>query len=242
MSFVPFLILQVVIFVVMVVGLRRLISRNLTDASAHLQGLNAEYTKRHDELKQRLAEAERQYAEQMDRAKAEAGQLVVQARQEAESSKAKLLDDTRSESERIVQQGLESRDALRKEIEQMMEHRAIERACELIQEVLPGQLRRDIQLQWLDELLHNGLTQLDGLRTEEGIQEASVVSAFPLNDTQRQLLKERLKKKFGRDVSLTETTDDALVAGLVITLGSVVLDGSLASKLREAARHAQHTG
>ena len=239
MSFWPFLILQLALFVAMVAGLRRLISRNLTSASAHLQGLNAEYAKRHEELKQRAGEAESQYTEQMDRAKAEAEQFVVQARQEAESSKAQVLEEARLESERIVQQGLETRDALRKEIEQIMERRAVERACELIQEVLPGHFRRDLQSQWLTELLQNGLTQLDAVRTEEDVQEVKVVSAFPLNEEQRQFLRERLNKKFGRQIPLTEATDAQLVAGLVLTLGSVVLDGSLASKLTQAVRHAQ---
>lgn len=240
MSFLPFLILQVIIFFALVVGLRRLLGRNLTEATAHLQALNAEYSRRHEELTQRLGEAEQQYTEQMSRAKAEADQLLGHAKQEAESSKVKLLEEARAESERIVQQGLESRKALRKELEQAMESRAITRACELIQESLPGQLRQDIQSRWLDELIQHGLAHVEALRTAEQVQEATVVSAFPLNDDQRRRVREHLEKKLGHGVPMTEQVDPRLVAGLTITLGSLVLDGSLASKLERAARHAQH--
>ena len=240
MSFWPFLVLQLAIFIGLVFALRRILSRNITDATAHLRGLNAEYSRRHEELKQRIAEAEQQYREQMTRAKTEGEQLVLKARQDAESSKTRFLDDARTESERIVQQALESRDAIRKEIEQAMEGRAIERACELIQEALPGQLRQDIQSRLVDELIQDGLAQLDGLTTEEQVSEARVVSAFPLSEEQRRALRERLTKRLGREVAITEEINDRLVAGFTITLGSLVLDGSLASKVRGAARQAQH--
>jgi F0F1-type ATP synthase delta subunit len=235
MAFWPLLTIQIVVFLVLVVGLRRLLTKNLTSASLHLQRLNAEYTKRHEDLKQRVEEAERQYKDQMMRAKTEADLVAAQAKQDAESTKTRILDEARGESERIVRQALDSQDALRKELEQAMEARAIERACELIQQSLPGELRQAIQSQWLDELIQNGLQQLDALKTDDGLREVKVVSAFPLNDAQRRVLQERLKKKAGHEVTLVEEADERLIAGLILTLGSLVLDGSLASKVRGAA-------
>ena len=54
MSYLPFIILQVVIFGVMVYFLRRVFSRNVTTAAAHLQSLSAEYTRRQEELKGKI--------------------------------------------------------------------------------------------------------------------------------------------------------------------------------------------
>ena len=239
MSFWPFLVLQSVIFLGLVWVLRQMLGRNLTDATAHLQRLNAEYARRQEELKQRLEEAEQQYRTQMTQAKVEAEELVTRARQETESSRARLLEEARGESERIVQQGMESRDALRREIEQQMEARVIERACELIAEALPQQLRQDIQAQWIAELLRQGFGRLSLNGSHESIREVRVACAFPLTSEQRQALSQRLKDALGRDVPLTEAVDDGLVAGLMITIGSLVLDGSLKSKVQHAARHAQ---
>ena len=239
MSFWPFLVLQVIIFIALVIVLRRILSQNLINAAAHLQGLNAEYTRRHEELKQRMEQAEKQYSEQTARAKIEGEQLVNLARQEAESSRAKLLEEAHRESERIVQQGMESRDAIRKELEQSMERRAIERACELLQTTLPRPLREEIQSYWLEELLQNGLNQLDRLKVEEQVHEARVVSAFPLKSEQRQTLCKRLREKLGCDMTVSEETNEQLVAGMTITIGSLVLDGSLSSRVQQAARHAK---
>ena len=239
MSFWPFFIMQVVIFVGLIIALRRILGRNLLDATAHLEGLSVEYARRHDELKHKLQEAEREYQEQISRAKSECEQLTMQSKQDAESSKARLLAEARSESERIIQQALESSNGLKREFDEQVYRRAIEQACELIQQVLPGQLRQDMQAGWVDELIQDGLSQLDGLTMEEPVGEVKVVSAFPLTKAQRELLRQRLKEKLRRECPLTESTDERLVAGLTITLGSLVLDGSLASKIQGAARHAQ---
>lgn len=239
MSVWPLFLLQLVIFVALVVVLRYVFNQHQAKAVAHLQGLNAEYTRRHEELKQRTEQAEQQYTEQVSRAKAESEQLVRQAKQEAEASRGKLLDEARRESERIVQQGLESRDAFRKELEQAMERRAIERACELLQHSLPVELRQTLQSHWAEELIEQGLSQLDRLNADEAIQEAKLVSAFPLSSQQRQALQRRLKERLGREVGLSESTDAALVAGIVITIGSLVLDGSLSSRVQQAARNAK---
>ncbi len=237
MSFWPLLLLLLIMCAGLMFLLRFFLSRIMVDGASRLQGLSAEYGQRQDELRQRLEEAEKQYAEQITRAKTQAEQVMKQARHEADTMRSRLLDEARQESERIVQQGIESRDAIRKELEQRMEVRAVERACELIQQVLPGQLRQDVQAHWLDELLQHGLAQLERLKVQDSAGAARIVSAFPLTPEQRTLLRQHLRGALGKDLEITEATDDKLVAGLTITVGSLVLDGSLATKLQQAARH-----
>ena len=237
MSFLPFLLLQVVIFAGLVVVLRRVLSRSATDTAAHLESLTAEYTRRQEELKRRLEESERQYTEQLSKAKAEAERLLAEAKQEAASSQAKTLEEARLESERIVRQGVETRDALRRDIEREIDRRSLERACELIQRALPRTLREDLQTRWFDELFRDGLAkQFERLRTEEAANEVKVVSALPLTKDQQALLRSQLKERLGRNVTVTEQIDDRLVAGLTMTIGSLVFDGSLASRVQEAMR------
>jgi F0F1-type ATP synthase membrane subunit b/b' len=235
----PFLIVLGTVFAALVVVLRYVLSRNLTSASAHLQTLSADYAHRQEELKARLEESERQYQEQTARARVEAERLITEARQEADSLRNRQLEEARQESERIVQQALESRDALRQELEQTLEGRALERACELLQQALPDQLKQELQQLWMDTLLRNGLAPAARVPAEESVGEARVVSAFPLTAAQRKLLQERLRSLLSRDLALKEETDPRLVAGLTITVGSLVLDGSLACRLQQAVRRAR---
>jgi len=175
----------------------------------------------------------------MQRAKQEAEQFILQARREADTVLSECLDGARKESEQIVQQALDTRDALRKELEQAMETRAVERACEIIQFALPEPVRREMQTHWIQEIIHNGLAQLERLKGDESAREATVVSAFPLTPEQRSILQERLKGQLGRDLVVNMEVDERLVAGLTISVGSRILDASLASRIRQAARHAQ---
>ena len=234
----PLFVLLLVVFVAMLIVLRYVLGRHYLNAMARLQSLGADYSRRHEELKQRAEEAQQQYQEQMAKVKTEAEQLLLGARQEASTTRAKSLEDARLESERIVQQALETREALRKEIEQTMEARAIEHACELLQVALPEPLRREIQARWLEELMRNGTSQLDRLKTDESVTEARVVSAFPLTTEQRSALREKLQHTLGGAITVNEETDDRLVAGLTITVGSRILDASLSSRVQQAARQA----
>ena len=56
---------------------------------------------------------------------------------------------------------------------------------------------------------------------------AEVTSAFALNDEQVALLKETLKATVGKDVQLATRVDPSLLGGLVVKIGSRIVDSSL---------------
>jgi F-type H+-transporting ATPase subunit delta len=65
-----------------------------------------------------------------------------------------------------------------------------------------------------------------------GVAHAQVTSAAPLSDAQVAALKETLRGvSGGRDVNLDRRVDPAIIGGLVVKLGSRMVDGSLKSKL-----------
>ena len=61
---------------------------------------------------------------------------------------------------------------------------------------------------------------------QEGVLEAHVTSAFPLDKQQMDSLIARLEAKLGRKVSASQSTDSALIGGVVMpTVGLVVSGG-----------------
>ncbi|MCC7253447.1 F0F1 ATP synthase subunit delta [Hyphomicrobium sp.] len=60
---------------------------------------------------------------------------------------------------------------------------------------------------------------------------AEVVSAHPLTDAQAQALKDQLKATVGKDVKLAAKVDPSLIGGLIVKLGSRMVDSSLRTKL-----------
>jgi F-type H+-transporting ATPase subunit delta len=64
---------------------------------------------------------------------------------------------------------------------------------------------------------------------------AEVTSAHPLGDDQIAALKTNLKSRVGRDVSVDLTVDPTILGGLVVKIGSQMIDGSIRTKLNTLA-------
>jgi F-type H+-transporting ATPase subunit delta len=78
------------------------------------------------------------------------------------------------------------------------------------------------------------LTQLSDDKT--GVLRAEVKSAGPLNPAYAEELRRELEKLTGRRVLLDRSTDPTLIAGVVLRIGSHVVDGSLKGRLAEFER------
>lgn len=66
---------------------------------------------------------------------------------------------------------------------------------------------------------------------EKGEMTADVTSATPLTAAQAKSLAETLKAKVGKTVKLNTTVDESLIGGLIVKLGSTMIDTSVKAKL-----------
>lgn len=210
--------------------------QEMSKNTAHLQALSQEYIKKQEELRNRIAEGDKHYREQLDITKAELDRMKTQAMAETEAMRQQILTQARQESEQLIQKSLESKEALKRELELTMQKRVLESAQRLVEQALSTELQQTIQARWLDELINQGLAEVSAIASKEPVSQASVVCAVALSDDQRKRLQQRLEKCAGRHITLQESVDPQLLAGLLITLGHTVLDGSLRSRLERAAR------
>lgn len=66
---------------------------------------------------------------------------------------------------------------------------------------------------------------------DQSIQAVDVYTAFKLSDVQRLSLIAALKKRTGKEISLTSHIDKTLIGGAKIYCGDLVIDGSLRGKI-----------
>lgn len=66
---------------------------------------------------------------------------------------------------------------------------------------------------------------------DKGVVTAEVTAATPLSDAQVTALTASLKVRAGKDVKLKTTIDASLIGGLVVKLGSSMIDTSIKAKL-----------
>ena len=71
--------------------------------------------------------------------------------------------------------------------------------------------------------------------SHRGETTAEVTSAHPLSDDQVAALKQNLRTRIGRDVAVDLNVDPAILGGLVVKIGSQMIDGSIRTKLNSLA-------
>lgn len=71
---------------------------------------------------------------------------------------------------------------------------------------------------------------------------AKVESATALTAAQQKSLEESLGKTIGRPVAVDATVNAELIGGVVVTLGSLMIDDSIKTKLERMGRAMKHTG
>ncbi|MBI5150068.1 MAG: F0F1 ATP synthase subunit delta [Candidatus Omnitrophica bacterium] len=237
MLIVSLIVIQVMIFGGLIFFMRKILTQNVTVATRHIEELSEEYAKKETEVKRQQEEVQRQSGEILTKARDEAQQERTKLLQEAQAQREKLLQETHTHSEELMQQADKSRQMLLAEINQRIAREAIDKACELIQETLPEQFKLNVHQHWIEELMESGFEQLERLNIPDSTHEVKISSAFPLDDNQRKNLTHKLKEALGREIILKEEINPRIVAGFIILIDSLVLDGSLKSKIQEKARN-----
>jgi F-type H+-transporting ATPase subunit delta len=62
---------------------------------------------------------------------------------------------------------------------------------------------------------------------------AVVRTAVSLNDNERQVLKEKLRDMFGRQLQIEEHIDESILGGMYIQVGDTVIDYTLSSNFKK---------
>ena len=82
----------------------------------------------------------------------------------------------------------------------------------------------------------------DLIANEKGEVTAEITAAAPLTDAQAARLADTLKAKIGRDVKINTTVDESLIGGLVVKVGSRMIDTSVAAKLANLQQAMKEVG
>ncbi len=103
----------------------------------------------------------------------------------------------------------------------------------MISQVFTGGNNEVLQNQFLNEIIEE-IAKLSRETFFVATHTVKATSSVALNDVQRERLKIVLKEKFGSSIVLTESVDNALICGIVLELGGLIIDGTLKNKLRRA--------
>lgn len=78
--------------------------------------------------------------------------------------------------------------------------------------------------------IHQALTELIDIANNR--QRATVITSEKLNPQMREKITETLKSKFRKEIILDEIIDQKIIGGIVIRVGDLIIDASLAKDLK----------
>jgi F0F1-type ATP synthase membrane subunit b/b' len=230
------IVIILILFVGMVMFLQKFFNREVTSATTHLDTLLSETAAKEEEIKKQFEDAKRQSQEIISNAQKDAALQKENVLKSAAEEKVKILAEAQAKADEVIKQADNARLALLNELEAKISEGAVIKAQDLLVKVLPDDFRKEVHARWVKDVTSNGFAELDRLRVPQGISEVKVVSAFRLTDPQREELKSKLKEKLGFEFNLREEDDASLICGVVVNIGSLILDGSLRFKIQGAAR------
>jgi F-type H+-transporting ATPase subunit delta len=101
-------------------------------------------------------------------------------------------------------------------------------ACDIVRRFV-GVVGENRRLFALPHMIEQFLAELAARRGE---MRAEVVAARPLNEQQQRALAEAIRRSVGGQVSIDVKVDPAIIGGLIVKVGSRMIDSSLRTKLQ----------
>ncbi|HWJ70126.1 MAG TPA: F0F1 ATP synthase subunit delta [Sphingobium sp.] len=96
-----------------------------------------------------------------------------------------------------------------------------------------GVLAENRRLAQISGVIRDFETLLSGYKGET---RAQVTTAFPLGKAQQSALAKQLKARTGQDMALDLAVDPAIMGGLIVKMGSQMIDGSIRTRLNKLAQ------
>lgn len=237
MTFIILVLIQLAVFGTLIFVLKNVIQRHLGSATSHLEALTQDSEKRFSESKKKVDEANAYHEETLAKAKAEGEKLRQELINEGLKEKQEQIERARKEGDAIMERARSAHKLLEENWDSELTQRAREVTARILRTVLPEKISRSLQNDWVDAALVSELEGLSHLNISDEVTSVEIVSAVPLAGGQKSALLAKLSEKIGRELKAEERIDDTLILGFCLIVGSVVLDNSLAWKLKEALQH-----
>lgn len=232
----PFLLAQIVNFLILFVALSALLWKPLT------RGLEKrrEMLRKQEEDAEAVAlareEIDQERVRLLDEARAEASQLLAKAREQVREITEQAAAEARQETEQLLAQARqdaeEERNRVLGEMREQIAALAIAAAHKLLGEALDEKRQRA-----LVDAFFSGVREgrVEVLPEEAGPAEGpvAVTSAVPLTKKEQDVLREDLAGRLGEGVTVSFQVDPQILGGLVVRVGDRVIDGSLAGQLEQ---------
>jgi len=224
---------NVVILIVVVLVIRKLLLSDTVKAVARIGDAETELRRKEEDMRREMQQNEQEVVAKKKEAEDELESRRADSERDVVHMKEQVLEDARGEAAEILEKARKNERKMREQVVLEMDEKAVEFGGQVFKLVFSERLTEGLNKQFIDELL-DALeeTDADGITVEA--DDAQFTSSHPLAIEQRQRLQKILAEKLGVSLEINESVREELLAGLVMKLGSLEIDGSLLSRYQEA--------
>ncbi len=225
------IIIQVITFAILVFLLRQFLYKQNSEALERLQQLYQENLKREEDLKNAQEAADQELKEKIAQHNEEIKKLKAAGEMDVQKMHEEILAKAKEDADKIVAEAEANKERIKANLVSEMEEKALVLASDIIEHIFTDQVAQGIHHHLIDEFIEE-IEKSDGQRIQLDVETAEIAAPYPLTQVQEENLKNILSTKMGRSVSIKGTIDQEMVAGMVVRLENLVLDGSLRNKLK----------
>lgn len=178
------------------------------------------------------AESERQQI--LDQARAEAQGVVAEANQRGEAQAAKIVEDAQTQAQAIREEARAEAQAERNRMLGEMRGQISALAIAAANQLIGASLDEQRQMELVNEFFSGVKAGKVSVADQAGVlagKKAVVTSALPLRDADQATFRAYLQGQLGADAAIEFRTNPAILGGVVLRVGDMVVDDSVSGKL-----------
>jgi F0F1-type ATP synthase membrane subunit b/b' len=230
-----FALMQVIVFGVVLYFYKKITTGDTENTVKRLGAVYEDLLKKQKDLTEKLESAEKEYQAKKEESALIADKLAGQAMDDAHKKEGEILKKARAEAEDILSKAHASRDQFAKEMEIAAGKKMVDFTADLLKHVYDDKVRLLIHGQFLKNFMAQA-QKSDLASVDLQGQRPTIRTAIPLTKEEQELLCQVLARGLGSpDLRIDEAVDESLIAGVAMQIGTLILDGSFANAIKEAA-------
>jgi F0F1-type ATP synthase delta subunit len=230
-----FTLMQIIVFGVVLYFYKKITAGDTENTVKRLGAVYEDLLKKQKDLTEKLETAEKEYQAKKEESSTIADKLAGQAMDDARKKEEEILKKARAEAEDILSKAHGSRAQLAREMEIAASKKMVDFTADLLNHVYDEKVRTLIHGQFIKNFIEQA-KKSDLASVDLQGQHPTIRTPIALKKEEKDQLCQVLAERLGsRDIQIDEVVDEALISGVALQIGTLVLDGSFANALRESA-------
>ncbi len=230
----PIVIAHIVVLGAIMFIMNRMLRGDSDRAVKKITEAESEIRQKEESMRQDLEQTKQEFATKRASAEEDLQERREELEKEMSQQREQAIEKAKRESMDILEKAKKEERRQRDRMVQDMEGKSIDFAGKLFRLVFSERLNDALNKAFIDELI-DALEETDAAGITVDSEDTEFSASHPIEPAQKARLESVLKDKFGISVQIEESIREELLAGLVIKLGSLEIDGSLLSRYQEAA-------